>query len=238
MQTPNRDIRPRDGKLDNRIKIAGFIGCVALAFVLGLFLIGPWLKAPSQPVQPDAMQGTTDIPRPQPRPEAQPTPETAIDPNVDVQITEKDKAAESADTSSTETPSPNSVNRNDNSLNVTLDPADDSHKKQPDEPAVRIEPEKPKSTEQPRAATETNHNGSSKTKFRVQAGTFANVTNAENLANDLKSKGYNAQIKQVQVEDRTLYRVQVGEYKNKEDAQELANDLSATGYTPSVLPDH
>jgi cell division protein FtsN len=70
--------------------------------------------------------------------------------------------------------------------------------------------------------------------YRVQAGTFANKTSADNLAADLSERGYRAEVKTVILEDRTLYRVQVGEYKSRTSADQVSDKLKGEGYSPTV----
>ena len=68
--------------------------------------------------------------------------------------------------------------------------------------------------------------------YRVQVGAFKNKTNAINLSNELKKKGYNNFI--VDSVDK-LYRVQVGAFKNKTNAINLSNELKKKGYNNFIV---
>lgn len=68
--------------------------------------------------------------------------------------------------------------------------------------------------------------------YKVQAGAFANKGNADKLANELKSKGYNAYVYQ----DK-LYKVQAGAFSKKENAEKLAAELKAKGYNTFIYQD-
>lgn len=69
--------------------------------------------------------------------------------------------------------------------------------------------------------------------YKVQVGAFSNEKYAQNLLNDLKTKGYNGFLKKV----GTLYKVQIGAYSNKENAEQLANKIKELGFSTTIIKD-
>lgn len=220
MQTPNRNIRPGGQGIDSRWMIAGTVCAVVLFLMFGFFVIGPWLKSSGQPHQ-DAAETTTSLP-PSVRHEQ---PATDTSKNLDVEITEKAK-------DQTTTSPDNGVKQDESGLTVKLEPS--NGESAPDE---TTKPAEQTSRDADQSRDRSASSGSAKTTYRVQAGAFADMANAESVASKLRDDGYRAQVKQVQAGDRTLYRIQVGEYKTRDDAQRLANDLSDRGYSTSVITD-
>lgn len=55
--------------------------------------------------------------------------------------------------------------------------------------------------------------------YRVQAGAFSIKANAENFAETLRGKGFDAILKTVEINGRTIYRVQVGAFSNRTNAE-------------------
>jgi len=74
-----------------------------------------------------------------------------------------------------------------------------------------------------RATTEKPSSG---TLYRVQTGAFKNKPNADNLAAELKRKGFDTYI----VQADGLYKVQVGAYSVKSNADAMAKKLKAKGF--------
>lgn len=70
----------------------------------------------------------------------------------------------------------------------------------------------------------------SKKLYRVQVGAFKKKGNADKLAEELKSKGYDVYIKKV----GDFYKVQVGAFSKKENAQAMYDRLVADGYKPFI----
>ncbi len=66
--------------------------------------------------------------------------------------------------------------------------------------------------------------------YRVQAGAFSSKENAENLAKDLESDGFDTYI--VEIDD--LYKVQVGAFSDVDNAENLANKLENKGYNTFI----
>ncbi|MHB0999462.1 MAG: SPOR domain-containing protein [Armatimonadota bacterium] len=233
MQTNSSNNRRKTPTPENnkRVMTIAAVAFTALAFFFLAFLfIGPKMH-PATPTQmPDQSQ---PIVRNTPRPEPAPTP------GLNLQIIENGPDVNAVQPD--ETQPENGVKQDSNSLTLTLDPDDKpanerNDEKVNDQPAKESEPvvQHPK----PAAENTIKHTNTSKKEvFRVQAGAYANKANAENLASDLREKGYKVDIQPMQAENLTLYRVQIGAYKNKEDAQELASDLSKEGYSPSVILD-
>ena len=71
-----------------------------------------------------------------------------------------------------------------------------------------------------------NGSSSSGTLYRVQTGAFSKKTNADNLAAELKKKGFDTYI----VQADGLFKVQVGAYSIKANADAIAAKLKAAGY--------
>jgi len=67
---------------------------------------------------------------------------------------------------------------------------------------------------------------SDKKVYTVQVGAFSKEINAQNLAKEIKSKGYQTYI----VKGKNLYKVQVGEFKNYKEAQNISQKLKELGY--------
>lgn len=81
--------------------------------------------------------------------------------------------------------------------------------------------------------TVSSSSGNSKSFFRVQVGAFKSKTNADNLAAELRTKGYSTVISK----DGVLYRVQVGAFTNKNNALALEKELKAKGYSTILKED-
>ena len=69
------------------------------------------------------------------------------------------------------------------------------------------------------------------TLYKVQVGAFSVKANADNLANELKAKGYSP----IVVTVGGLYKVQVGAFSVRANADVLANELRAKGYDAIVV---
>lgn len=69
------------------------------------------------------------------------------------------------------------------------------------------------------------------TLYKVQVGAFENEENAEQLADELKEKGYETF---VDTGDDGLYKVQVGAFENEDNAERLADELEDEGYEAFV----
>jgi cell division septation protein DedD len=67
---------------------------------------------------------------------------------------------------------------------------------------------------------------SEKKVYTVQVGAFSTEKNAQNLAKEIRDKGYQTYI----VKGKTLYKVQVGEFKTSEEAQKISEELKKLGY--------
>jgi hypothetical protein len=63
--------------------------------------------------------------------------------------------------------------------------------------------------------------------YRVIAGSFSNINNAQAELNEIKSKGFDGYIWSLTSSDNKVsYKVQVGAFKTQESAQRLVNQLS------------
>ncbi|MBE3090770.1 MAG: SPOR domain-containing protein [Candidatus Atribacteria bacterium] len=67
---------------------------------------------------------------------------------------------------------------------------------------------------------------SDKKVYTVQVGAFSAEQNAQNLAKEIRDKGYQTYV----VKGKTLYKVQVGEFKSYEEAQNISQKLKELGY--------
>lgn len=67
---------------------------------------------------------------------------------------------------------------------------------------------------------------SEKKVYTVQVGAFSTEKNAQNLANEIKDKGYQTYV----VKGINLYKVQVGEFKTSEEAKKISEKLKKLGY--------
>ena len=75
------------------------------------------------------------------------------------------------------------------------------------------------------------YQGGGSTIYRVQVGAFSVKANADNLANELRGKGYNS----IVVTVGGLYKVQVGAFSIRSNAETLANELKAKGYDAVIV---
>lgn len=66
--------------------------------------------------------------------------------------------------------------------------------------------------------------------YKVQIGAFDTKSNADNLANEAKSKGFNAIVLLV----NGLYKVQIGAFISKENADALAAKARNAGFNAFV----
>jgi len=67
---------------------------------------------------------------------------------------------------------------------------------------------------------------SDKKVYTVQVGAFSAEQNAQNLAKEIRDKGYQTYV----VKGEKLYKVQVGEFKSNQEAQNVLQKLKELGY--------
>ncbi|MEA3454430.1 MAG: SPOR domain-containing protein [Candidatus Caldatribacteriota bacterium] len=67
---------------------------------------------------------------------------------------------------------------------------------------------------------------SDKKVYTVQIGAFSKEKGAQNLAKEIRGKGYQAYV----VKGKTLYKVQVGEFKTSDEAKTFSEKLKKLGY--------
>ena len=60
----------------------------------------------------------------------------------------------------------------------------------------------------------------------IQVGAFSKEINAQNLAKEIRDKGYQTYV----IKGTTLYKVQVGEFRSNEEAQNISKELKELGY--------
>jgi len=62
--------------------------------------------------------------------------------------------------------------------------------------------------------------------YTVQVGAFSKEGSAQNLAKEIRGKGYQAYV----IKGKTLYKVQVGEFKTSDEAKAISEELKKLGY--------
>lgn len=67
--------------------------------------------------------------------------------------------------------------------------------------------------------------------YRVQAGAFKSLTNAEKLQTRLKTAGFNVIIKQID----GLYKCQMGAFRNKSNAEDLLQSVKSKGFDAFLI---
>ena len=78
--------------------------------------------------------------------------------------------------------------------------------------------------------------GSGYISYTVQVGSFNKMENAEKLREELKARGFDANIQTVTVDGEFFYRVRIGNYSRLRDAEDMAKNLQNKGYTVKVCP--
>jgi cell division protein FtsN len=71
--------------------------------------------------------------------------------------------------------------------------------------------------------------------WMVQLGSFANRTNAEHLARQVRAQGFEVKVSQGS-SGRRLYRVRVGPARDRAAATQLAQKLHASGHNGALVP--
>ena len=74
------------------------------------------------------------------------------------------------------------------------------------------------------------------TAWVVQLGSFSKRENAERLAQEVNSKGFEVSVSRLVANDRTMHRVRTGAFKDRADAEILARHLEAAGQVTRVVP--
>lgn len=67
---------------------------------------------------------------------------------------------------------------------------------------------------------------SDKKVYTVQVGAFSKEEGAQNLAKEIRGKGYQTYV----IKGKTLYKVQVGEFKTSDEAKAISENLKKLGY--------
>jgi len=67
---------------------------------------------------------------------------------------------------------------------------------------------------------------SGKKLYTVQVGAFSKEKSAQNLAKEIRGKGYQTYV----IKGKTLYKVQVGEFKTSDEAKAISEKLKKLGY--------
>ncbi len=74
-------------------------------------------------------------------------------------------------------------------------------------------------------------------RWMVQAGSFSDVSNANSLRDQLRSRNFSATLTSTVIDGRTMYRVQVGPHSSRDEGERtrerLQRELSISG---SVIP--
>jgi len=246
MKASNNRDNLQNGKIDWRIKVIAIPALIIFAFLLGLFVVGPWwrtYKGSQQNIVAAPIPPSPDHKRAKPL-------ETSTQPKVDLEITENKNAS----TPSAKSDS-NGVTADGNSITVQMEPGTaspkpnsaDGQKEKSAETPVNIDTgQKPAELQKKDAApantgnTSENKTGTPQTSlpepstYKIQAGTFSNKASADRLASDLADHGYRVDIATIPSDSRTLYRVQVGEYKSRDNADAVVIKLKSDGYSPTI----
>jgi N-acetylmuramoyl-L-alanine amidase len=85
----------------------------------------------------------------------------------------------------------------------------------------------------PRKAVTSPSQLSTNSLFRVQIGAFRNKTNADQLIDRAKAKGFQTYLKQ----EGNLYKVQIGAFSERGRAEELMNRAVSVGFDPTIVID-
>ena len=72
--------------------------------------------------------------------------------------------------------------------------------------------------------------------YSVQVASFSKWKNAKNLSEELRGKGFDANIHTAILGDKRFYRVRVGQYASMADAEDLARKLKNAGYDVKICP--
>ena len=72
--------------------------------------------------------------------------------------------------------------------------------------------------------------------WAVQMGSFANKSNAERLAVDLREKGFAAFLSQLKTSSGQLHRVRIGPQKDRSSAESVSAQLNRAGHQGQVVP--
>jgi outer membrane protein assembly factor BamD (BamD/ComL family) len=72
--------------------------------------------------------------------------------------------------------------------------------------------------------------------YTVQVGCFANIANAQNLAQKLAQAGYPVYMEELNLQGKTSYRVRVGKLRLRQEAMDLEKKLSYEGYPTKIYP--
>ncbi len=86
----------------------------------------------------------------------------------------------------------------------------------------------------PRAKVVISMEAESKT-FSVQTGSFSNRSNADDMINKLKRKGYDAFLKEANYQKSKVFKVLIGKYSSEEKAREIILQLKNRDNTESFL---
>jgi cell division protein FtsN len=105
----------------------------------------------------------------------------------------------------------------------------------PGAPAPPIQPAQPAQSPQPAAAAPASPPAALEKPHYLQAGSFSNPQEADNLKALLAMKGVEADIRQVMVQDKTFYRLIVGPYEKIADADRARAELARDGVETLLL---
>ncbi|MDX1934643.1 MAG: SPOR domain-containing protein [Capsulimonadales bacterium] len=92
----------------------------------------------------------------------------------------------------------------------------------------------PKPTPEPKAAAvaETRPNGP---RFRVQVGSYNSKQAADNIAGELRGRGFSTSIVTEESGSKATFHVQVGAYNNRANASNTLRELEANGYEARIV---
>lgn len=71
--------------------------------------------------------------------------------------------------------------------------------------------------------------------YKVLAGSFTNLANAQRIANQLKEKGFPVYLDKVLVASQRFYRIQTGAFTQRKQAEALLSQLKEAGFEASIV---
>ncbi len=89
-------------------------------------------------------------------------------------------------------------------------------------------------SEEAAAAKELLHGGDFY--YCVQTGAFVNQANAMKLAEELRRRGYPAELQEGTMQGKLFYRVRIGRYAKRAEAEEQAKRLQEDGFPARIFP--
>jgi cell division protein FtsN len=215
------DQTPTSLRRRKTLRAIGFLALLIGFFSVGFYLIGPLLQESSAPKPPSAVELTKDEEWGQ-APAIRVSPKEPVAPvstSADVQVSEI--APGSTEAPATSAPPP--ATQLTPNVEIPVETSQRAPSPAATEPQ-RVPAPQPKIT------------APAPQRFTVQAGIFANRTNAQTVAASLADQGYGATIRQLVRNNETHYQVIVGNPRDRTNAEKLATELRDAGRDVTVVP--